>query len=169
MLGVAAEIQQDLVELRPVGQDPGPAGLDVLAKLDGGGQGGAQEPQGLSDDVLQRDGLPRLFHLAAEGEDLLDERFGPRAAARISWSCAEPGLPSARSSADNSAWPMMAPRMLLKSWAIPPAKVPMASIFWAWRSWPSSRFRAVMSRSMAAKPTILPAGSLMEDRLRDTS
>src|ERR671929_51262 len=28
--------------------------------------------------------------------------------------------------------------MLLKSWATPPARRPMASIFWAWMSWPSS-------------------------------
>ena len=30
--------------------------------------------------------------------------------------------------------PMMTVRMLLKSWATPPARVPMASIFCAWRS-----------------------------------
>ena len=30
-----------------------------------------------------------------------------------------------------SELPMITLRMLLKSWAIPPASVPMASIFWA--------------------------------------
>ncbi len=41
---------------------------------------------------------------------------------------------SARSSA-SSVKPMMAARMLLKSWAMPPASVPRASIFCDWRNW----------------------------------
>ena len=42
------------------------------------------------------------------------------------------GSVSARPS---SVYPVMPVRILLKSWAIPPARVPMASIFWACRNW----------------------------------
>ena len=48
------------------------------------------------------------------------------------------GLSSANSRWAISLNMMMGVRMLLKSWAMPPASVPMASIFWACRSWDSS-------------------------------
>ena len=38
-------------------------------------------------------------------------------------------------SSSREAYPTIAERMLLKSWATPPASVPTASIFWAWKSW----------------------------------
>jgi len=41
---------------------------------------------------------------------------------------------------------MMIPRMLLKSWAIPPARVPMASSFWACRRRPSRLARSSSAR-----------------------
>ena len=62
----------------------------------------------------------------------------------------------------NSAYPSIMLRILLKSWAIPPASVPMASIFWAWRSRvsrfafsSSDFFRSVIFRPLTTKPIIL--------------
>ena len=56
--------------------------------------------------------------------------------------------------------------MLLKSCAMPPASVPMASIFCDWRSWISSRsfsasasFRAVMSRKFTTTACTLGSWS----------
>ena len=43
--------------------------------------------------------------------------------------------------------PKIAPKMLLKSWAIPPAMVPIACIFCDSRSWCSMALRAVRSRA----------------------
>ena len=87
-----------------------------------------------------------LLRLPAESEDLLDEI--PAADTRgedplhvkpdrrsFGQSC-----PSA-----NSEKPMMAARTLLKSWAIPPASVPTASIFCAWRSCCSTLLRSSVS------------------------
>jgi hypothetical protein len=60
-----------------------------------------------------------------------------------------------------SAQATMMPRMLLKSWATPPASRPTASIFCACRSWSSARFCSVTSRAMVEAPTISPSGLRM--------
>ena len=49
---------------------------------------------------------------------------------------------------------MIAPRMLLKSCAMPPASVPTASIFWDWRSWPSRSRRSCSAAFLAPMSTI---------------
>ena len=51
---------------------------------------------------------------------------------------------------------MIAVSRLLKSWAMPPASRPIASIFWAWRSCASSRRRSVTSRKLQTRPTLSP-------------
>ena len=58
-----------------------------------------------------------------------------------------------------SVKPTMPPRMLLKSWAMPPARVPMASIFWAWRMRVSTSASWVMSRCTLMKWVMAPAES----------
>ena len=54
---------------------------------------------------------------------------------------------------------MMTARRLLKSWAIPPARRPTASIFWACRSWASRRLCSVVSSRIASVPISAPAAS----------
>jgi len=56
----------------------------------------------------------------------------------------------------SSAFPMMVVSILLKSWAIPPASVPMASIFWDCRSCSSILLRLVISCPIARMPVMLP-------------
>ena len=58
--------------------------------------------------------------------------------------------------------------MLLKSWAMPPARVPSDSIFWAWRSWRSSDSRSVMSVVITTTFATWPCSSTigLADRLR---
>ncbi|EKD21980.1 MAG: hypothetical protein ACD_87C00232G0001 [uncultured bacterium] len=46
--------------------------------------------------------------------------------------------------------------MLLKSWAMPPASVPIASIFWDWRNSLSSRISTVISRETPTKLMMMP-------------
>ena len=58
-----------------------------------------------------------------------------------------------------SLWPMITARRLLKSWAIPPARRPTASIFCACRSWASRRLRSEVSSRMASVPIVVPAAS----------
>ena len=47
--------------------------------------------------------------------------------------------------------PRMAVSALLKSWAIPPASWPTASIFWEWRSWASRFLCSVISCTTQSK------------------
>ena len=63
----------------------------------------------------------------------------------------------------SSAWSMMGLRMLLKSCAIPPASVPMASIFWASRSLRSNSEIWARSRQTLTKPTTTPCCPRMGD------
>ena len=51
----------------------------------------------------------------------------------------------------------MPPRMLLKSWAMPPASSPMDSIFWAWMNRSSRSLRSEMSRTYSITPVSLPS------------
>ena len=76
---------------------------------------------------------------------------------RISSISSRNGLSLSTSINANWALPMMVVSRLLKSWATPPARVPMASIFWAWRSWVSNLLRSVMSRETASSRSTLPS------------
>jgi len=58
----------------------------------------------------------------------------------------------------SSLQPMITPSILLKSWAIPPASVPMASIFWDCLSWFSNFAFKVTSRLMETYPKKRPMG-----------
>ena len=72
------------------------------------------------------------------------------------------------------AYPMMAVRRLLKSCATPPASVPMASIFWAWRSCSLARSRSAVrartrSSSSAWRARSCAFASWISWALRNTS
>ena len=59
---------------------------------------------------------------------------------------------------------MMAVSMLLKSWAMPPARCPMASIFWAWRSCSSlslSAASALLRSVMSSAARTMPTGKIL--------
>ena len=62
----------------------------------------------------------------------------------------------------------MAVSRLLKSWAMPPASLPMASIFCAWRSWFSRLWRCVVSRAIMATPDTVPCGPRSGDSVTVT-
>ena len=71
----------------------------------------------------------RIFRLNASREPV---RFAARSAAATMFPTSGDRLGSSifmRSTLEN---PIMAVRILLKSWAIPPHNVPSASIFWVW-------------------------------------
>ena len=52
--------------------------------------------------------------------------------------------------------PWITMRRLLKSWAMPPASWPTASIFWAWRSWSSLSRSATSARFRSVRSTVRP-------------
>ena len=58
--------------------------------------------------------------------------------------------------------------MLLKSWAMPPARVPSDSIFWAWRSWRSSDSRSVTSVVITTTFSTWPCASTIGLAASDT-
>jgi hypothetical protein len=78
MSGIGAEIHQYLMHLGGVAHDKG-IRLDVHADIDGGGQRGPQQRAGFLDNPVQLDRLHFVFALPAEGQNLLDEVFGPQA------------------------------------------------------------------------------------------
>ena len=55
----------------------------------------------------------------------------------------------------NSEYPEITISRLLKSWAMPPARRPTASIFWAWRSCCSRARRSVTSSAKSSKKMVL--------------
>jgi len=63
--GVAAEIHEDLVDWRRIGQDERGSSLDVLDDLDVLRNGRSEELQALSDDGAEFDGFPLLLLPAA--------------------------------------------------------------------------------------------------------
>ena len=76
----------------------------------------------------------------------------------------------------SSALPRMVARILLKSCAIPPASVPIASIFWDSRNCPSSAIcaaraalRSVMLRTISETPISFPVSSRIGDSVLDIS
>ena len=76
MIGVGAEVHDDLVNPGRVGQDGAAPRIDVLPDVNGGGDSGAQEFQVFLDDVLQFERAELLAAPAAEGEDLLHQILG---------------------------------------------------------------------------------------------
>ena len=78
------------------------------------------------------------------------------AALRICSTYSRRGSTSPRSSWSRSALPRMAVRTLLKSWATPPASLPTASIFCAWRSCPSRARCSVTSLITPRTPATRP-------------
>jgi hypothetical protein len=81
----------------------------------------------------------------------------PASMTSATYSAASP--PAGRSARSSSEYPLMMLSRLLKSWAIPPARWPTASIFWAWRNCSSSRRYPVMSRWLATKWVTAPRSS----------
>ena len=91
------------------------------------------------------------------------------AAATISSTSGRCGLSagSARRSAD--PYTLMTERMLLNSWATPPASCPTASSFWAWMSCSSSsrcRVRSTPEASSPGRPASSAAGVTNQARMR---
>ena len=135
--GVGAQVEEDLVHLGRIGQDHGGGGVRELTKVDGGGKGRPQEVFDLVDDRLERHRAALGFSPAAEREDLSDEVRGALRCGQEVPQMVLRGEAFGMRIAASSASPAMMPKRLLKSWAMPPAKVPMASIFWACLTWAS--------------------------------
>jgi hypothetical protein len=77
MGGIGTEIHQDLMELRGVGQHGARLFVQLAAYRDGGRQGRAQQCERFGDQTRQPHGLAFLLALAAKGENLLYQVFGP--------------------------------------------------------------------------------------------
>ena len=98
------------------------------------------------DQVPQLDLHAVALDAAREGEHLL-HHVGAALRAALDGARARRGASGrARPSCSSSIDIMIGARMLLRSWAMPPASVPMLSIRWARRNCASSCLRSVMSR-----------------------
>lgn len=73
MAGVGAQIHDDLVNLGRVAKDGGGRFVDFHLKIDGGGEGRAEQALSVIDKRIQFAQAAFLFAAAAEGEDLADE------------------------------------------------------------------------------------------------
>ena len=73
MPGVGHEVGDDLVDLDAVGERCGQAVFKLADDLDGRGQGGAQQPEGVADIGGEVERFAVLLAVAGKGEDLADE------------------------------------------------------------------------------------------------
>ena len=139
--GVGGEVQQHLVQLGGVARTPPVRLRSARISMSGGRwRATGAAPPGDADQVeaWRRDSPWRLNGGSAAPGRARGGR--PRATARGSGGRAV-GRDAWRAS---SMQPMIACRMLLKSWAMPPARVPRVSSFCAWRSWASRRRRGLL-------------------------
>jgi len=156
MGGIGAQVYQYLVDLGRVGFHRAASGANVLADFDRARQGGPQQPQRLLENESHIDRFALLPALPAEGENLFDQVPGALGTFK---DFLKLGLKAGLAGCiqfGQLGVAMMALRMLLKSWAIPPARVPTASSFCAWRSWASRERSWVASRLMDTKLMISP-------------
>src|SRR3989442_8412772 len=85
------------------------------------------------------------------------EAFSP---ACLIWSnVAQWGCSTGSERSTSSLYPLITVRRLLKSWAMPPASCPIASIFWDWRNCASRLLRSVMSVAIAQIAYTFPSVS----------
>jgi hypothetical protein len=76
---VGAQVHDDAVNLGRIGHDVVQAGIHLLGNLDGAGQGGAEQLEGLLDQHAELKGLEFVFVAVAEGQYLADQLGGPQA------------------------------------------------------------------------------------------
>ena len=116
------------------------AGIEVEVEADAGGKSGVEDLGGLADCVGNVELLDEESAAAGIGKHLASQMGG---ALRGVFDFADKlrfGAEGGRSSARRLALPSTPVRMLLKSWAMPPARTPRLSNLWA------SRKRASVSR-----------------------
>ena len=141
------QVQQHLLNLGPVSPDNGNIGTEAGLNVDMTLRV-TEHFQGVFNQAIQVDlvyfglstagvakqlagefGAP-LDNLVDNGQSLLVSALGGELMAMI------------------STLPWMPASILLKSWAMPPARVPTASIFWDWINWRSVFLRLVMSLTL---------------------
>ena len=132
-----------------------------------GGHLGLQHDALADDEAKQLLQLPhqlaRVHHLhpgrlrAPEVEQLLDQAGGPLAGAQDLLQIVPGGSPAGSRCWQTQAKPWMAPSRLLKSWAIPPDRRPMASILSASISCFSSRRASLTSVATPMTPSTCPS------------
>src|SRR5215471_11437779 len=77
MFGVGTEVQEDLVHLGWVGEHSSHLRGQVRADLDGGGEGGPQEPEHFQDQPVHMEGAAFRAAVPAKGQNLLYQVFSP--------------------------------------------------------------------------------------------
>ena len=69
-MGVGAQVHDYLVQLSGIRQHQAAIGIDLALDLDGGGQRGTDQVQGLLDQLVDLHRLLLLVAVVAKGEDL---------------------------------------------------------------------------------------------------
>ena len=76
VLSIRTQVDNDLVQLGWIGKHSVYLGINVLANLNGGGERGPQQGEGLLDQGRELYGCMGLFRTPTKGEDLLDQGLG---------------------------------------------------------------------------------------------
>ena len=133
------------------------SGAEVERNLDVFAERPAQQPGDPGDQLVDVDALRPERLLAREGE----QAAGQIGAAECRVERLVRQLVDCRRrpffrSRSRSRLPMMTPSILLKSCAMPPVRLPIASIFWAWCSCASSLLRSICSRFWLVRSRRMP-------------
>ena len=86
-------------------------------------------PFGFENFLVQVEGTAFPFHFAGEGQKLTNKLGRPFAGFLNLHQLLPTGVVTDLPQSSNWAYPVITCSRLLKSWAMPPARVPMASIF----------------------------------------
>jgi hypothetical protein len=142
---LAAEIDQELVDLRGVGKDRRCSRIALDHQLGPGRERDAQQPGGVLHHLVQRQPAPLRCLRTRKRENPLNDLGGAPAGLVICSMLSRAGCSGPTSMRASSTLARMARRALLNSCAMPVASVPIACIFCACRSC-SSRTRRLLVR-----------------------
>ena len=117
------------MNLRRVREDRRRIRRHGATELDARGNRRAQQVLHFGDEGRERNGAALAILLATEGHQAFDEVARPMRSAANLLHAAPAGCDSERSSSTHAYSRRWRLRILLKSWAMPPASVPTASSF----------------------------------------
>jgi len=149
--GVDGEVQKHLLELPGVGVDRACGGIERRGELDVLAEQAPQHPVHVRDHGIDVEHLGSEHLPAAERQQLPRELRGPKPRVPDFLGVLAPRSPGGVLCSSSWVEPRMAVSRLLKSWAMPPASCPTASIFCDWRSCSSSWRCALTSRASTSR------------------
>ena len=131
--GVDNQVQQHLLDLAGIGFDLAQVGRGLRHQFDVLANQAAQHLVQIDDQFVQIDPAGLNDLPTGESQQLTGEVRRALGTLLDALEIGPQGGVGRQLRERRSVWPQMTARMLLKSWATPPASRPMLSIFWVWR------------------------------------